>query len=50
MILKDIQYCRKFKEIGPHHEDKLELKRLLFLQVYLSVYRAFHRLFNLLLS
>ena len=33
---KDIQYCQKFKEIGGYHEEKLELKQLLFLRVYLS--------------
>ena len=37
MIFQDIQYCRKFKEIGGHHEEKLELKELLFLRVFLSV-------------
>ena len=35
-FFKDIQYCRKFKEIGGHHEEKLELKQLLFLRVYFS--------------
>ena len=36
MIFKDIQYCQKFKEIGGHHEEKMELKQLIFLRVYLS--------------
>ena len=35
-FFKDIQYCRKFKEIGGRHEEKLELTQLLFLRVYLS--------------
>ena len=39
-FFKDIQYGRKFKEIGGHHEEKLELKQLLFLQVYISVYNT----------
>ena len=40
MIFKYIQYCRKFKEMGGHHDEKLELKQLLFLRVYLSLSAA----------
>ena len=36
MIFKDIHYCLKFREIVGHHEEKLELKQLLSLRVYLS--------------
>ena len=36
IFFKYIQYCQKFQEIGGHHEEKLELKQLFFLRIYLS--------------